>query len=71
MVKRYTQAKGSPQDLPGAFLSQRFVEELFCFVSDPRAFAVKTRDPERPSFNEAVQGEFSQPYVDVDNKEII
>ena len=39
-------------------------------ISDPRVYAVKRSDPDMPSFNEAVNGEFSEQYIEAMKKEV-
>ena len=41
-----------------------FMDEVFCSISDPRVSAVKRGDPDMLSFNEAVQGEFLEQFVE-------
>ena len=40
------------------------------FISDPRVYAIKQSNPDIPSFNEAVNGEFSRQYVEAKKKRI-
>jgi len=39
-------------------------------ISNPRVYAVKRSDPDIPSFNEAVNGEFSKQYIEAMKEEV-
>jgi len=39
------------------------------YISDPRVYAVKNSDPDMPSLNEALLGEYSEQYLEEMKKE--